>query len=54
LAQGYPPEKAAITGVWLHGKAGDLALSKQAEESLLASDIIDNIGNVYKTHNKIV
>lgn len=54
LAQGYPPEKAAITGVWLHGKAGDLALSKQAEESLLASDIIDNIGNVYKTHNNIV
>lgn len=54
LAQGYTPEKAAILGVWLHGKAGDLALSRESEESLLASDIIENIGNVYKTHNNIV
>ncbi len=47
LAQGYSPENAAITGVFLHGLAGDLAADKSCFESLIASDIIENIGNAY-------
>jgi NAD(P)H-hydrate epimerase len=47
LAQGYSPEKAAITGVFLHGLAGDIAAQKFGYEALIASDIIDNIGNAY-------
>ena len=50
LAQGYSPENAAITGVFLHGLAGDLAADKSCYESLIASDIIENIGNAF---NKI-
>ncbi len=48
LAQGYPPENAAITGVYLHGLAGDLAAKAQGERALIASDIIDHIGEAYK------
>jgi ADP-dependent NAD(P)H-hydrate dehydratase / NAD(P)H-hydrate epimerase len=47
LAQGYSPENASITGVFLHGLAGDLAAEKSCYESILASDIIENIGNAY-------
>lgn len=40
LAQGYTPEEAAIMGVWLHGKAGDLARLDLGMESLIAGDLI--------------
>jgi hydroxyethylthiazole kinase-like uncharacterized protein yjeF len=48
LAQGYSPEKAAITGVFLHGLAGDIAVESIEPESLIASNIIDNISNAIK------
>ncbi len=47
LAQGYPPKEAAIFGVWLHGKAADLAVEETAEESLIASDVINSISKVF-------
>ncbi|HLP05000.1 MAG TPA: NAD(P)H-hydrate dehydratase, partial [Paludibacter sp.] len=47
LAQGYTPIAAAKLGVFLHGLAGDLALEKESEESLIAGDIIENIGRAY-------
>ena len=47
LAQGYSAENAAITGVFLHGLAGDIAAEKKCFESLIASDIIDNIASAY-------
>lgn len=50
LAQGYSPESAAITGVYLHGLAGDIAASENGFESMIASDIIKCIG---KSFNKI-
>lgn len=50
LAQGYTPENAAITGVYLHGLAGDIAADKLSYESLLATDIINHIGSAF---NKI-
>lgn len=47
LAQGCTSASAAIAGVYLHGLAGDIAASKRGFESLIASDIIDNIGESF-------
>ena len=35
-----------IFGVYLHGKAGDLAKEKYGETALIASDIVDNLSVV--------
>jgi hydroxyethylthiazole kinase-like uncharacterized protein yjeF len=48
LAQGYDPGNAAVAGVFLHGLAGDIASETIAYESIIASDIIGNIGNAFK------
>lgn len=53
LAQHYTPEEAAILGVWLHGKSADFALEKHSKESLLSSDVIDNIGKTFKFLEKL-
>jgi hydroxyethylthiazole kinase-like uncharacterized protein yjeF len=50
LAQGYKPEDAAITGVYLHGLAGDIAAEKLCQESIIASDIIKSLAGAF---NKI-
>jgi NAD(P)H-hydrate epimerase len=47
LAQGYSSENAALAGVYLHGLAGDIAAGKTGPESLIASDIINSIGDAY-------
>lgn len=47
LAQGYTPENASVTGVFIHGLAGDLAAAQSGYESVIASDIINNIGNAF-------
>ncbi|HAK96745.1 MAG TPA: NAD(P)H-hydrate dehydratase [Planctomycetes bacterium] len=39
LGQGWEPFDAAVLGVWLHGRAGDLACAEVGEESLIAGDI---------------
>jgi NAD(P)H-hydrate epimerase len=44
LAQGYHSLDAAMMGMYLHGSAGDLAAKKTSQLSLIASDIIDHIG----------
>lgn len=48
LAQGYPALQAAVTGVWVHGRAGDLAIRSSAEEALTASQITDFMGAVFR------
>jgi NAD(P)H-hydrate epimerase len=48
LAQGYNPVNAALTGVYLHGLAGDLACEQTGEEALIASDIINYLGKSFK------
>ena len=48
LAQGYKPSEAAIGAVYIHGLAGDIAAESTGFESLIASDIIFNIGNSFK------
>lgn len=51
LAQGYEPENAAITGVYLHGLAGDIALRIHSEESVIAGDILMNVGRAFRETN---
>ncbi len=47
IAQGYEPLKAAIFGVYLHGKAGDIAIEQTGYQALTTSDIIDGIGDAF-------
>ena len=47
LAQGYSAKDSALAGVYLHGLAADLALETQSEESLLARDVVENVGRAY-------
>jgi len=44
IAQGYSPDSSVWMGAYIHGHAGDIAATKHGEQSLIASDIIDNIG----------
>lgn len=43
LAQRYTPEEAALIGVYIHGRAGDIAVTENGMESLIASDISKNL-----------
>ena len=47
LSQNYKALNASILGVYLHGKAGDFALRKKGYESLIARDIIRQIGKAF-------
>lgn len=47
-AQGYSPKDASLLGVYIHGLAGDIAAKKHSEESLIAGDIIDCLGETFK------
>ncbi len=47
IAQGYEPLKAAIFGVYLHGRAGDIAVEQTGYQSEIASDIISGIGSAF-------
>ncbi len=48
LAQGYTEKDAAILGTYIHGLSGDISLEYESYESLIASDIINNIGAAFK------
>ena len=47
VAQGYEPLKAAIFGVYLHGRAGDIAVEKTGYRALTASGVVEGIGEAY-------
>jgi NAD(P)H-hydrate epimerase len=47
LAQGYVPKDAALLGVWLHGKSGDIASKRYGQEALVASHIIEFLGDAF-------
>ncbi|AZA93328.1 Nicotinamide nucleotide repair protein [Chryseobacterium nakagawai] len=54
LAQGYSEKNTCIFGVWLHGKAADFAAEKHSKESMLPTDVIDELGNVFtELNNKV-
>lgn len=48
LAQDYEPLNAALLGVYLHGLAADITLETQSEESMLITDVIENLGKAFK------
>ena len=48
MGQSYEPVIAAVLGVFLHGKAGDIAAKDLGLESVLAGDIAGNIGKAIK------
>jgi len=43
VGQGLPLFRAACTGVYLHGLAGDLAARRRGEAGLIATDVLDTI-----------
>lgn len=47
IAQGYASLAATIFGVYLHGRAADIALEDCGYQSLIASHIIETIGEAY-------
>ena len=47
LSQGYDPLLASVFGVYMHGRAGDIAAGQMGYEALMAGDIIDNLSEAY-------
>ncbi len=48
LAQRYGPEEAAIIAVYTHGLAGDIAGKKHGQVAMIASDILESLGDAFK------
>ncbi len=46
-AKGLPPYDAACAGVYIHGKAGDIAAMRYSQEAMLPRDIINCIPDVF-------
>lgn len=46
IAQGLKPHDSAIAGVYLHGRAGDIAKERKGERGMLAGDIIQAIPDI--------
>ncbi|MBR2743385.1 MAG: NAD(P)H-hydrate dehydratase [Clostridia bacterium] len=51
-AQGIKPLAAAVAGVFIHGRAGDIAASLLGEYALIASDIIGNLPRALIKYDK--
>ncbi len=47
ISQGYHPLAATIFGVYLHGKSADIAIEYLGYQSLMASHVIDSLGEAY-------
>ncbi|WP_047547639.1 bifunctional ADP-dependent NAD(P)H-hydrate dehydratase/NAD(P)H-hydrate epimerase [Psychroserpens sp. Hel_I_66] len=47
ISQGYEALSAAVFGIYLHGKAADLAIEDLGYQSLIASHIIEALGEAY-------
>lgn len=52
LSSNYTPLESAQLGVYFHGVAADITLSKQSMESMLITDVIENIGYSFKSCQK--
>ncbi len=47
LAMGVPAEKAAVSGAFIHGLAGDIAAANLSEHSVTAEEIINHLGKAF-------
>lgn len=52
LAQQYTTRSAALLGVYIHGKAGDIAAQRYSEEAMLAGDIVGCLGAAFLDLNQ--
>jgi len=52
LAQGIDVKKAAVCGVYLHGKSADSVAMRMSQYSMLARDIIGEISVVLKAMDR--
>jgi hydroxyethylthiazole kinase-like uncharacterized protein yjeF len=52
LAQGSKPFEAAIVGVFIHGRAGDLMARRIGQRGLIASDVIAEIPKAFLSTKK--
>lgn len=48
LARGYSAPKATLLGVFVHGYAADLCTKKKSKESILISDVIEQLPKAFK------
>jgi NAD(P)H-hydrate epimerase len=48
LARGLPATQATAAAVYLHGLAGDLAAGRVGEEALIASDVVEALGEAFR------
>ncbi len=48
LAQGYSSLHASLLGVYIHGLSGDIVAEEKSQESLIASDLVENLGKAFK------
>lgn len=48
LGQGMVPVQAAAAGVWIHGRAGDLAAAEQGFRGMTPSDLIERLPAVWR------
>lgn len=49
LAQGMEAPQAAAAAVWIHGRAGDLAAQRWGQRGMTPSDLIDQLGAVWRS-----
>ena len=47
LAQGATPVQAAGLGVWLHGRAGDLAAERLTPYAMTPEDVLDALPEAF-------
>ena len=47
ISQGYDPLAASVFGVYMHGKAADIAIEDLGYQSLIASHVIEALGEAY-------
>ena len=47
LAQGATAVQAAALGVWMHGRAGDLAARRLTEYAMTPADVVETLSEVF-------
>ncbi|MGK0385732.1 MAG: hydroxyethylthiazole kinase-like uncharacterized protein yjeF [Patiriisocius sp.] len=47
VSQGYDPLMASVFGIYLHGSAGNIASAQLGFEAMMASDLLDYLGDAF-------
>ena len=47
IAQGYKPLEGTLFGIYLHGKSADIAVENLGYQRLIASHVIESLGDAY-------